>query len=307
MTSLPSSADALTLLLAPGQLSHLLGVRARVVGDPGLSIDALADAWRAAGPIWQALFKREAGAADQARTLPLPPETRAHIEALVACPGVRRTFEVVPVGFALAPIDALVSSQLTLTHSTLAALAPAGRALPSLQEQLALCLPLAPDAGPQALRVVHQSAQEIVLVADSHDVRLLGTQALEGAALGTVDVRGHLQVVAGALLGQSVNLVNVISHQGRLVLNNGHHRVEALRRLGARHVPCLVQVCPSREEVMEVASREVRENYGLYFETPRPPLLRDFAVPGLSCTLRTPRMRREIRVSISVDSRMVAC
>lgn len=298
--------DRVHLLLLPGQLDRLLQRRAEVIGSPGLSAQALSDAWRDAAAVWEALGRAEAGVADEACILPLPDTCQPHIDRLSALTGVQRSFEIVPVSFGLVPLAQLVVSQHYLTESSLQALAPAGAPLPSLEEQLALCLPTGPQGPQPALRTVYTSADEMVLACDSHDVRWLGTRCMAGSDLGAIDVPGHVDMLVGAALGYSSNLVNVILHGGRVVLHNGHHRVQALRRLGATHVPCLIQVCARADEVMAVASGSVRDHFDLLFEAPRPPLAHDFDHAGLTCSLQTPRMRHELRVRVQVERRKVA-
>lgn len=301
----PLDAAASTLcLLAPGQLSLLLRFLEQLPGDPGLSAEALVDAWRAADRHWHALSEREAGVADAPQVLPLPPEAQAHLQALVASSAVQRTFDTVPVAFGLVPVEQLLVSQYTLAGRTVAALGQPSA--PQGQDLLALCLPLDGGGADPGVRLVHRGPRELVFVSDTHDMRLIEARAFQGAELPALPVRGHAAAMAGLFVGVSTNLVNVINHRGRLLLNNGHHRVHALRAQGLSHVPALIQVCGSREELEEVAPRSVREHYRLHYESPRPPLLRDWDQPALTLGLRTPPMRRELRLRYEWESRMVA-
>lgn len=292
-------------LLAPGQLSRLLRFLEQVPGDPGMSAGALVDAWRAAGEVWAGLQRDEAWRPDHAEVLPLPDAAQAHLEALVATPAVQRTFDTVPVAFGLVPLAQLLVSQYTMAGATVESLrqqAPAE----DLGALLQLCLPLQGGDAAPAVRLVHKGSRELVFVSDTHDMRLLEARAFEGDALPALPVRGHAAAMAGLFVGISANLVNVLLHRDRLVINNGHHRLHSLLAAGCSHVPALIQVCASREEFDEVAPRAISEQYSAVFESPRPPLLTDYAHPALTLMLSTPPMQRELRLRYEWDSRMVA-
>jgi hypothetical protein len=289
-------------LLAPGQLSRLLRWLEQLPGSPGLSSIELADAWRAAGPHWDRLARQEAGRADEPVVLPLPPTIQTHVDAVIASPAVQRTFDAVPVAFGMVPLDQLVVSQYSLTGATVDGLAPSAPA----QEALGpLCLPLQGGDAGSGLKLVHRGPREMVFASDTHDMRMLDTRCFEGDELPALPVRGHPEAMVGLFLGLSTNLVNVLLHRRRLIINNGHHRLHALRAAGVTHVPALIQVCGSREEFEEVAPRAARDHYHPIFEAPRPPLLADFAHPALTLAVRTPPMRRELKVSFEWESRMV--
>lgn len=290
-------------LLAPGRLSHLLRWLELLPGSPGLNASELAEAWRATGPRWERLARDEAGRADEPVVRPLPSATQDHVNALIASPAVQRTFDTVPVAFGLVPLDQLVVSQYLLTGATVDALAPAA---PSEEALARLCLPLQGGDAGSDLKLVHRGPREMVFASDTHDMRMLDTRCFEGAELPELPVRGHPEAMVGLFVGLSTNLINVLLHRRRLIVNNGHHRLHALRMAGVTHVPALIQVCGSREEFEEVAPRAARDHYHPFFEAPRPPLLSDFADPALTLAVPTPPMRRELKVTFEWESRMVA-
>ncbi|MBN8488647.1 MAG: hypothetical protein J0M20_13115 [Burkholderiales bacterium] len=305
-TDCPQPLDArhsTLCLLAPGQLSRLLRWLEQLPGRPPLTPMALADAWRAAIPRWDRLSKDEAGRADEPVVLPLPPAVQTHVNEVIACPAVQRTFDAVPVAFGLVPLDQLVVSQYSLTGATVEGLASAGP--PDAEALGPLCLPLQGGDAGAGLRLVHCGPREMVFASDTHDMRMLDTRCFEGAELPALPVRGHPAAMVGLFVGLSTNLVNVLLHRRRLIVNNGHHRLHALRAAGVTHAPAMIQVCGSREEFDEVAPRAAREHYHPFFESPRPPLLADFADPALTLAVATPAMRRELKVSFEWESRMV--
>lgn len=301
----PPSGGGTLCLLAPGQLSRLLRFLEQVPGDPGLNAGQLVDAWRAAGDVWAALQRDEPWRPDHAEVLPLPAAAQPHLAALAAMPAVQRTFDTVPVAFGLVPLAQLLVSQYTMAGATVGSLQQQPPPQ-DLGELLQLCLPLQGGDAAPPVRLVHKGARELVFVSDTHDMRLLEARAFEGQDLPVLPVRGHAAAMAGLFVGISANLVNVLLHRDRLVINNGHHRLHSLLAAGCSHVPALIQVCASREELEEVAPRAISEQYKPIFESARPPLLTDYANPALTLVLDTPPMQRELRLRYEWDSRMVA-
>ena len=291
-------------LLAPGHLSALLRFRESLPGDPGIDPEGLADAWRAAAKVYQRLEVDEAGAADHPDIGRMPAELDDHVGRLIDSAAVQHTFDTVPVSFGMVPLDKLIISQFSVADAIVSDLGRLDATALTPAALAELCLPLqtrAPD-----LRLVYQNPREWVFVSDAHDMRLLGTRIIDPRKVSGLDARGHVQSIAGLCVGFSVNLVNAILFRDRLVLNNGHHRVHALRQRGVTHVPCLMQVCGTKDEMYEASSDNIRSHADLYFDSPRPPLLRDFDNPALVRRLRSPARRRELRLKVTVESHLVA-
>lgn len=306
--TLPSAAPSDTeerLLLGPQHLQELLDQVAELgTRSPRTTRSALSDRWRAATQEYERLATREAGAADLPGVLPLPKAMGRHLAQLVELPGVRRTFDTVPVAFGLVELDKLVVSQYSMTQAVVDRIV-AAHPLPLGPKRLAeLCLPL--KAPPASFRLAGQSAQEFTFVADAHDMRFLDAQVLSPADVRLGEVMGHPQAVVALSVGFSANLLNAVRYNGRIALNNGHHRALALRQMGFTHVPCLVQPCVSADDLAQAATSEICENIDLYFHAPRPPLLRDFDNPRLTLTVRAPRLRRVVTIKVEVQRRLLA-
>jgi hypothetical protein len=292
-------------LMGPRQLSsHLRYVEELALAGPAADPSAVAQFWRDAREVYRQLEVAEAGAADEPDVRPLPRALAAHQARLQASPALRHTFNTVPVAFGMVELDKLVISQYNVTRAIVEGLRASFDGRPTAPRLAALCLPL--DTGAAGFRLAYRDEREFVFVSDAHDMRFLGASVLRGAELAAMAVQGHPQAAVALGLGFSANVLNAIRLGNRLVLNNGHHRAFALRAMGVTHVPCLIQVCASHAELSEAASSEICDNSDLYFESPRPPLLRDFDRPALVRTVHTPRLRRQVRVSFKVDSQLIA-
>ena len=292
-------------LLGPRHLDELLDE----VGALGLSAPvpdrgALTDLWRAGQKEYARLALEEADVANGAVIRPLPKSMAKHIAQLVELEGVRRTFDTVPVAFGLVPLDALIVSQYSMTQAVVDRIAAAHPAPISPKRLVELCLPLkAPAAN---FRLAGRSEREFTFVADAHDMRFLDAQVLEPANVQQAPVMGHPQAVVALSVGFSANLLNTVRYNGRIALNNGHHRALALRAMGLTHAPCLIQPCGSMEDLQQAASREILNNADLYFDSPRPPLLRDFDNPLLTHSFAAPRMRRVVTLKLEVQRHLLA-
>ena len=87
------------------------------MGEGGADMDprALCDEWRAANDHYYELEKREAGIADKAECLELPPAMRPLADELAARPHFRNTFDCLPTSFGMVELDRLVVSQRHVT------------------------------------------------------------------------------------------------------------------------------------------------------------------------------------------------
>lgn len=293
------------LLLGPLHLQDTLGLVASLEGlvevpDRGL----LANRWRKASLEYQRLAKSEAGAADNADIQPLPKGTQGHVAKLIKLPGVRRTFDTVPVAFGMVELDKLVISQYSMTQWVVDRIVDRHPAPVSALRLMELCLPLkAPEAD---FRLVEKSGRNFTFIADAHDMRFLDAQVLDPRDVQLAQTKGHPKAVVALSVGFSTNFINGVRYNNRVAINNGHHRVLALRQMGFTHAPCLIQPCQSEEDLGQAATGELCDNVELYFRSPRPPMLRDYDNPKLTLSVQAPRMLRVVTLKVEVQRHQMA-
>lgn len=275
-------------------------VRDRAIGGRDLNRGDLAQLWRDANVIYQALQVSEAGAADKPEIKPLSPLLQSHVDQLIKLPHFQNTFTTVPVAFGMVELDKLIVCQQHITRSSVDAMTGALPRRMSDADLAALCLPLTPsDAG---FRIALEDDKRFIFVSETHDARFLGAQLLKPSDISGFAVSGHAQAVLALSVGFTTNVLNVVRYGSRMALNNGYHRAFALRHLGVTHAPCLIQVCAHWEDVGLAGGGDMYENGPHYFSSARPPLLRDFANPALTRVFATQRMCKEIRLSFEVDT-----
>lgn len=289
-------------------------MEAEAVGVTREDRGRLSDDWRAADNRRRALEASERRwletpplhAEPDRRQVPLPPEMEVLVPALAAHPVFRRAFAVVPVRVALVELDSLVAYQRTVNLEHVRRLRARLGPSPSPREVFDFCLPtVRPPAEAAPFRVRPAGDGEFVFTCESTDLRFLEAVTLRPEQVSGYDAPGAVAGVVGLVVGFGSNFVNVISAEGRLVLNNGNHRVYALRELGLTHAPCVVQDVTRREELKVVGGGRLRRDPDTYLRGARPPMLRDFFDPLLSRRVRLVKKTRHVRVKFSVDEESI--
>lgn len=268
----------------------------------GRSLDQkrLADEWRAAHDYLGQLRQTEAGCADNAGFEPLPPELQLLAMEVLADPIYQRAFTTVPVEIGLVELDRLVIFQNSINLAHVRRLKEAWGPTPSPEQVVRHCLPFEHQTPICRVGRVPRK-DELIFLSDSNDLRFLECVVLRPEELPNFQPLGPIAGVVGLVVGYGSNYINVISSEGRLVLNNGYHRTYALRDLGVTHVPCVIQKVTRREELAVVAGTALRRHPDLYLSAPRPPLLKDLFDVRLSRTLFLPPKARQVRVSFSIE------
>ena len=268
----------------------------------------LAEAWRDAALVYDALKLSEPYPAEAPAVFPLPPEIAAHCEKLLAKPHVRKEFDLVPVALGMVPIAYLISPQQRIDLQTVTLPKPPEnlRQQQSISDQALaeMCFPL--DAPPHRVDVLQEDAGSVTFIADNHDIRFFRAWIAQGEVAGYVG-RGQVQQSLALPVGFSANVVNVIRFENRLVLNNGYHRVYGLIRRGVTHVPAIIQVCRHWEDVGLTGSSELYGNSEAYFESERPPLLRDFFDARLTKSFVVRSTRKFVRLRYQVETGYLRC
>ena len=288
-------------LIGPNSLVDFIHfVKRRAVDGREMKDGDIAETWRRAARVFQTLQTIEAGAADGPQVLPLPGPIKAHVRRLMRQPHFQRAFRSVPVAFGMVEIDKLVACQFEVTVSKVKGLKKSFAPDLTPASIAEICMPMAaPDA---RFSVARETSSEFVFQADTHDFRYLGAQLLPAHGLKGLSVNGFPASVVALSVGFSTNVLNVVRYGQRMVLNNGYHRVHALRSLGITHAPCIIQVCELWDDVALAGMGEISDNGTLYFNNARPPLVRDFFNADLTVSYPTRRLKKQIHLKIGNES-----
>jgi hypothetical protein len=294
-----SDADApleeIALLGQPSLQGYLDYVHDYVVGGETADTRAVVDEWRRANDIYHELEQSEAGIADDAECLDIPPSLETLAEELQADPHFRRTFDVLPSRIAMVELDKLVIYQTQVTRQFIEAVQSRLGPQPDLSSLFRLCLPVGKREVPMQIR--RTGSRRYSFFSESTDLRFQEAVLLRADQISGYDGFGPIGGIVGLVVGFGSNLLNVVRADNRMVLHNGYHRACAMRALGITHAPCIVQTVTRRAELDVAATRKVSEDAAFYFKAARPPLLKDFFDPRVSKVMPVRRTRKVIEVS----------
>ena len=286
------------LLGQPSLRKYLDFVDEMVIDGKLQSRIALADQWRAANDYYYELEKQEAGLADNTGVFELDPSLKQLAGAVEADSRFRRTFDLLPTRIAMVDLDQLIVSQVnvTLEHSRrlIAKIGPS----PSPEDVFRFCLPLDRQEAPVSVRKI--GSKRYQFWSHSSDLRFLEPVLLNGDQISQYESFGPMGGVVGLVVGFGSNFLNVIESGSRLLIHNGHHRAHALRAMGLRQAPCIIQTVTRRDELDLAASPDVAKSPEFYFSAARPPMLKDFFDPRICKVLEVHKVQRMIELSFEV-------
>jgi len=260
---------------------------------------ALAHQWRTVRDEWARRARNEAGAADGVTVLPLPDELEPLREGCLAQPLLRHAFDTVPVDVGWVELDRLVVYQKHIDLAYVARVRDRLGDAPSREHVFRTCLSY--ETAPPPLRAMRTRDNTYVIVSPSNDLRALGGSVLEPQQIHDHHPPGVLGALVGVGIGFGSNLLTAVQAEGRLVLCNGSHRAYALRQMGHTHAPCLIQQVQNRDELLSVASSDLRRDPDAYLRHPRPPLLRDYFDDRLCRLIPCVRRVRQVRIRFDVE------
>jgi len=297
----PASEKWVFLTGRPPASEFVHYVKLNTVGGTARDMSELMDIWRTANDRIQELERDDAGAADHTQSEPLPADMVPFADRVLGDPIVPSAFGAVPSGLGWVELDRLVVFQKHINLRYVEELRAQLGDTPTPEELFKFALPYDHPVPPV---LTATATNGWVLTSPSADFRVLGAESLDPSRVTGLQLNGTPAAVLAVLVGHGSNYLNVVSAEGRLILNNGSHRAYALREAGYTHAPAIVQNVTRRDE-LELVSEEVHKNADRYFVAGRPPMLKDYFEPQLRQVLLRPRLAMQVQVGISVQPMMV--
>jgi hypothetical protein len=291
-------------LLGQPPLSRLLDFVEDTAIDPD-KVDraALATEWRAANDYYMELEKTEAGIANQGTHRELDPRLAALADEVAAHPHFRRTFNTLPTTFGMVELDSLIVYQRHVTRNFVDARMARIGAAPAAEALFRICMPLGEPEAPVQIQKV--GSRRYIFRSKSTDFRFHEPTLLRGEQMTGYDSLGAIAGVVGLVVGFGSNFLNAVRVGNRVLLNNGYHRAVALRALGITHAPCIIQTASRVDELQISVRSRVADEPELYFESARPPLLRDFFDPRIRKLVPIRQRTRHIEVNFEIKDYLV--
>lgn len=260
-----------------------------------------ADAWKAADRSMRALRISEPDRADGDTTEPLSKAMKRLAPRVEADPVFQKAFEDATWELRLVDLDKVVVSQKLVSEKHIVRLRERLGAISSEVELFRFCLPYERDPTPHRMSRIGDA--EFAFVSDSNDLRFLEAVLLRPDQIVGYQSTGPMAGALALVVGFGSNYLSVIEANGRLILNNGHHRACALSLAGKRWVPCVVQKITHPGEFAVHMPRAVRNNADFYLSEPRPPLVADYFDPVLSRRFRLGLTTKHVRLRYTVDEK----
>lgn len=277
-------------LMGRPPMAEALGfLKIQAVGGKDSDIKLLADEWRKANDHVKKLMETEDKHCLDNDTKPIPEKLKGRIERIYADPIFNKSFSVLPCEIRLVKLDNLVVYQKTVNLDHVQRLKKKLSANPTDEEIFDLCL--SSDQNPPPVDAAWLNNNAIQFTSLSNDLRFLEGEALEPGNVSWHCPGGTTKGCMGLFVGYGAGYVNVISVNGRLILNNGMHRAYTLKNLGIEYIPAIVQNV-SREEEIPIVFNKPEETRKDCIESKRPPLLKDFFDTELMKHIKmTPKVR----------------
>jgi hypothetical protein len=297
-------ADECLYLIGWPKVKHFLRfARHHAIESP--SEEALLEQWQAAKAHIRTLEEQEAGFADNPAITGLEgiPTYEPLLVEFLKDPLVQNGLNTVPTEVAFVELDRLVVHQKHIDVTFVRRLQKQLGPSPSDEDVFRACLPY--DRPQPPVKWTRLDDDGYVFASPSNDLRFLGALPLEPDDVKGYPHAGELVGVVGLSVGFGSNFLSAIDCENRLILNNGSHRAYALRAMGLKRAPCVIQHVATRDELDLVGSAELRRDPDLYLRGPRPPMLRDYFDPNLRTVMPVHRMVRQVRVTFSVSEHYV--
>lgn len=278
--------DELYLLGHPPLDDYLRYVRKHVIdGDQKRALKE----WRRANEYRQNLEASEAGIADAIEVSEIDSSLDALAAELISAARYRNTYEDLPGRLQMVELDRLVISQFHVVPEFARRQRARLGVAPDAKTVFRFCHP--PEGSMAPVKARRVGDQRYIFSSESTDFRPHGPVLLRPDQLRGYETYGPISHVVGLVVGFGPNYLSAVRHKGRLVLHNGYHRAYALRDAGITHAPCVVKTAADADELEVAAGRSVRKDKHFYFESDRPPVLKDFFDPNIA---KPHRIRRTV-------------
>jgi hypothetical protein len=295
--------EEIWLLGQPPLSRYLEFVDDAVVDSANADRIALIAEWRAANDYYQELEHSEAGIANQVECREIDPSLAALVEQVKTHPWYHHTFNHLPTTFGMVELDRLIVCQKHVMGNFVDSIGTRLGPTPDPAALFRVCLPLGTPAAPVQIRRV--GSRRYVFRCESTDFRFHEPALLRADQAPGYESFGMIAGIVGLVVGFGSNFLNVIRVGKRLLLNNGYHRACALRAQGITHAPCAIQTATRSDEVGLVSRQEVTDDPEFYFESARPPLLKDYFDPRIRKVLPVHKRVRQIEVNFDVKNYLV--
>lgn len=225
---------------------------------------------------------------------PIGEQYSAKIQSIRQDKRFSHTFKELPVSFEVVEIDKLIACQATVALDYVEKLIKSVQGQVDFDSLIDICLSL--DKTVPEVSDIQANQQTIVYSSENTDFRFLGAlqKPLQEIELDTSSTGGIPTRALVLLFGYGGSPINVLKVGKRVFLNNGFHRVYALRKAGVTHIPAIVQHVSNPALEFPTIYQNIPKEY--LFSSPRLPMMEDYFDNMLTIELKQKARRRGIKV-----------
>ncbi len=199
----------------------------------------------------------------------------------------------------MAEVDKIVFPQRAVNEEYAGQLARTYPPSPDLDALLRICVAARADMAPiQHLEVAPNTH---VFTSPNTDLRFLGAflkEAVGAEDIPLVEAGGLPAAAVAGFVGYGSPVINAFKVGSRLILNNGHHRVYTLRKLGVTTIPLLILDVSNPLADLPPAIGGVPRELCL---APRPPLVKDMLREDLTITLSVKKRIKQLTIAMNIN------
>jgi hypothetical protein len=273
-------------------------VRTQAIPDEAAQLPEILEKWHGLRGQVQTVVVREAGVANSMSVRELPSEFEDRLIQCANDPLFQKSFSALPTTFGLVEIDKLVAAQRTVNLDYVDRLTARFSGVPTTADLIDLCV--SPKREMDPIQHLEIGPNVHVFSSPNSDIRFLGSflKQLDTEDLGAAVSGGLPAAAVISFVGYGAASVNVIAGGNRVVLNNGFHRVYALRSLGVTHVPAVVQ--SSQNPALDFPPHVAGLPKEYLLGAPRPVLMKDFFQPEFAITLKIRSRLKVVTVGVNL-------
>lgn len=268
-------------------------VRGQCIPDDVLKLDIILKDWQKTTSKFREIEQKEAGIADN--NFPIEIEQNNKLNEIMNDPLFKNTFSTSPIKIQMVDVDYLVAPQRSVSMEHVDRLLKIIPDDPTLENLIDICL--SPQQVVPSIKTLQQTPNLVSFSSSSNDFRFLGGFVKENLTKDDMAYcLGGGQPVAAILLfiGYGVGSINILHANNRLILNNGFHRVYALKKKGITRIPAVVQEIGNPE--LEFPDNILGLNRSYLLSHPRPVLVKDFFEEEMTTIFKLKHVVRTVQM-----------
>lgn len=281
------------------QAEVLHHVRTQALEEEAKRLPDILKMWEKQQSSVATLLQTEQNAADQIRFEEIPKAHHSRLEEIANDDLFKKTFGSFTIGFGLVEIDKLIAGQRTVNLDYIDKLKKSFPKKPSVEQLIEICV--SPTRTMDPIQHLEVAPNSHVFSSPNSDIRFLGAfvkhltkEDLEYAVTGGLPAAAVI-----AFIGYGGAPINVLQVGNRIFLNNGFHRVFALRSLGVEMIPVVIQ--PIRNVQLEFPPQVGGLPKEYLLNAPRPVLMKDFNVSEFCILLKVKERIKMVGIGIGLS------